>query len=219
MPWYLCKMAAIPKQQTTFIYCSWKAFVFDSYFIEIFFLFRHGTKQVKKNSQPIMTQFRRVYASTGLKAFQAHHLRSYSFTFSSTCKYALFSIMVVRIPILWMPINMTSNWFNFHSLMAACFTISIQYFALCFSLYSVACNYFCLFRLDTDLHAVALRSSTSMVPGDHVVDECHDDVIKWKHFPRYWPFVRGIPRWIPRAKASDAELWYFLWSAPEKTTE
>ena len=20
----------------------------------------------------------------------------------------------------------------------------------------------------------------------------HDDVIKWKHFPRYWPFVRGI---------------------------
>ena len=22
----------------------------------------------------------------------------------------------------------------------------------------------------------------------------HDDVIKWKHFPRYWPFVRGIPR-------------------------
>ena len=27
----------------------------------------------------------------------------------------------------------------------------------------------------------------------------HDDVIKWKHFPRYWPFVRGIhrsPAWI-----------------------
>ena len=22
----------------------------------------------------------------------------------------------------------------------------------------------------------------------------HDDVIKWKHFPRYWPFVRGIHR-------------------------
>ena len=25
-------------------------------------------------------------------------------------------------------------------------------------------------------------------------DACHDDVIKWKHFPRYWPFVRGIHR-------------------------
>ena len=22
----------------------------------------------------------------------------------------------------------------------------------------------------------------------------HDDVIKWNHFPRYWPFVRGIYR-------------------------
>ena len=24
----------------------------------------------------------------------------------------------------------------------------------------------------------------------------HDDVIKWKHFPRYWPFVRGIHWWF-----------------------
>ena len=23
----------------------------------------------------------------------------------------------------------------------------------------------------------------------------HDDVNKWKHFPRYWPFVRGIHWW------------------------
>ena len=23
---------------------------------------------------------------------------------------------------------------------------------------------------------------------------CHEDVIKWKHFLRYWPFVRGIRR-------------------------
>ena len=43
----------------------------------------------------------------------------------------------------------------------------------------------------------------------------HDDVIKWKHFPRHWPFVRGIHRcrWIPHTKASNAELWCFLWSA------
>ena len=40
----------------------------------------------------------------------------------------------------------------------------------------------------------------------------HDDVIKWKHFPRYWPFVRGIhrSRWIPRTKASDADFDVFL---------
>ena len=43
----------------------------------------------------------------------------------------------------------------------------------------------------------------------------HDDVIKWKYFPRNWSFVRGIhrSRWIPHTKASDAELWCFLWSA------
>ena len=30
----------------------------------------------------------------------------------------------------------------------------------------------------------------------------HDDVIKWKHFPRNWPFLRGIhrSRWIPHKK-------------------
>ena len=31
----------------------------------------------------------------------------------------------------------------------------------------------------------------------------HDDIIKWKHFPR--------PRWLPRTKASDTGLWCFLW--------
>ena len=49
----------------------------------------------------------------------------------------------------------------------------------------------------------------------------HDDVIKWKHFPRHWPFVREFTGdgWIPRTKASDAELWCFLWSASELTVE
>ena len=26
------------------------------------------------------------------------------------------------------------------------------------------------------------------------LNQFHDDVIKWKHFPRYWPFVRGSHR-------------------------
>ena len=36
----------------------------------------------------------------------------------------------------------------------------------------------------------------------------HDDVIKWKHFSRYWPFLRGIHRSpvIGHTKANDAEL-------------
>ena len=45
----------------------------------------------------------------------------------------------------------------------------------------------------------------------HERDICpkYDDVIKWKHFPRYWPFVRGVHR----SPASDMEL-CFRWSAP-----
>ena len=33
----------------------------------------------------------------------------------------------------------------------------------------------------------------------------HDDVIKWKHFPRYWPFVRGIHR--PPVNSPHKDQW------------
>ena len=49
----------------------------------------------------------------------------------------------------------------------------------------------------------------------------HDDVIKWKHFPRYWPFVRGIhqsPMNSPH-KGQWRGVWCFLRSAPEQTSE
>ena len=38
--------------------------------------------------------------------------------------------------------------------------------------------------------------STSVLTDFFLTKWCnlHDDVIKWKHFPRYWPFVRGIHR-------------------------
>ena len=28
------------------------------------------------------------------------------------------------------------------------------------------------------------------------IEKKHDDVIEWKHFPRHWPFVWGIHRWL-----------------------
>ena len=49
----------------------------------------------------------------------------------------------------------------------------------------------------------------------------HDDVIQWKHLRvtgHLWGESTGH-RWIPVTKASDAELWCFLWSSPEQTTE
>ena len=54
---------------------------------------------------------------------------------------------------------------------------------------------------------VSTRMRRTRTPNLRIHAVCYDDVIKWKHFPRNWPFVRGIHR--------DAELWCFLWSASE----
>ena len=46
----------------------------------------------------------------------------------------------------------------------------------------------------------------------------HDDIIKWRNVFRVTGHLCGEftgHRWIPRTKASDPELWCFLWSAPE----
>ena len=44
--------------------------------------------------------------------------------------------------------------------------------------------------------------STSLLFGSYlyymkrcIYAKAYDDVIKWRHFPRYWPFVWGIHRW------------------------
>ena len=51
----------------------------------------------------------------------------------------------------------------------------------------------------------------AVMRNEHVSDLIifsHDDVIKWKHFPRYWPSVRGIQRSTVNSltKASDVEF-------------
>ena len=42
---------------------------------------------------------------------------------------------------------------------------------------------------------VLVRMETNGVAGQAMETwSWHDDVIKWKHFPLYWPFVWGIHR-------------------------
>ena len=45
----------------------------------------------------------------------------------------------------------------------------------------------------TSVQVMASQIPVSMVAPSQCWSK-HDDVIKWKHFPRYWPFVRGIHR-------------------------
>ena len=52
---------------------------------------------------------------------------------------------------------------------------------------------------------------------DWLID-CDNKLSWWRHqtFPPLWGEFNGH-RWIPLTKASGAEIWCFLWSAPEQT--
>ena len=52
------------------------------------------------------------------------------------------------------------------------------------------CTYFCMLYVWS--YGLAFRCRCYCLAT--VLMTHHDDVIKWKHFPRYWPFVRGIHR-------------------------
>ena len=66
--------------------------------------------------------------------------------------------------------------------------IDIHHFAddifLCISLGELFCTLYAMF-------CFSLFLSSQLTISQH---RYHDDVIKWKHFPRYWLFVRGIHR-------------------------
>ena len=49
-----------------------------------------------------------------------------------------------------------------------------------------------------------LRNYIPQKITDETISSCHDDVIKWKHFPRYYPLVRGIHiGWVNNREAGD----------------
>ena len=49
------------------------------------------------------------------------------------------------------------------------------------------------YGLYDDIFVSVLHRIDDSMQGDWFTE--HDDVIKWKHFPRHWPFVRWIHRW------------------------
>ena len=54
----------------------------------------------------------------------------------------------------------------------------------------------CLFtRFGLCTHRLFVKLSLESQPGSGC-PSIHDDIIKWKHFPHYWPFVWGIHWWL-----------------------
>ena len=66
---------------------------------------------------------------------------------------------------------------NCHSWENWCFLVYFQYSVYCVSTY------------------INISGSSIALYWIQYSNDKHGDVIKWKHFPRYWPFVRGIHWW------------------------
>ena len=84
-----------------------------------------------------------------------------------------------KVEMLW-PLLLTAFW-NIY-LRAITLRIRLSRFRLtCTTMITKTyCGFDMLYEWRSHLHR-------SMSPPKH-----NDDVMKWKHFPRYWPFVRGI---------------------------
>ena len=101
----------------------------------------------------------------------------------------------------------------------------------------ILCFYYLIFNLETKFYSGGVSQNDTFRVGNNCTQIknsiiwcninlshrqwCYDDVIKWKHFPRYRTFVRETTghRWIPLTKANGAKHWCFLWFAPEQTVD
>ena len=53
-------------------------------------------------------------------------------------------------------------------------------------------NMWAIFKISTLWRLLTTKSCANL--DKHEACQLHDDVIKWKHYPRYWPFVQGNHR-------------------------
>ena len=68
-------------------------------------------------------------------------------------------------------------------------TSNAQWWYMCCSVSSVRFIWYIYSCTQSTFLSLQIRYTTMMIRA------LHDDVIKCKHFPRYWPFVRGVTRW------------------------
>ena len=69
-----------------------------------------------------------------------------------------------------------------------------------FDTFITSCFHFCTFHLSskTAVKMEKWQKNKTFINLNNLTPvsrKCYDDIIKWKHFPRYWPFVRAIHRW------------------------
>ena len=90
----------------------------------------------------------------------------------------------ICIPSHFIPVALVvSNVIHIRQSWACCYNRTLTHFGCCKDIWIMThvlrfVNKYCHDVTVDDMHTLCMR----------------DDVIKWKHFPRYWPFVRGIHR-------------------------
>ena len=103
---------------------------------------------------------------------------------------------VIRSSCLWINGQFTAIAFSFHGVSKAPVSASVS--AITFHLINVPLFMFVWLNTDTFDQFTGTGEMRLPNAGEHESIRnsiYHDDVIKWKHFPRYWPFVGGIHRW------------------------
>ena len=76
----------------------------------------------------------------------------------------------------------------------------------------ITCKYLITLRKNDSVNLMEMTMFTDYIlMGEGVY--IHDDVIKWKHFPPYWPFVRETigHLWIPLTKPVTRSFGVFFY--------
>ena len=94
---------------------------------------------------------------------------------------------IVKVSHFYIIIYMYHYTYNLISRMCVCKTIKIKWYLPMICRFAIVIH---LVILSNCIRGVLRRQRKWF----HFFFIAHDDVIKWKHFRRYWPFVRGIHR-------------------------
>ena len=153
---------------------------------------------------PLGTNFSKTSIEIRTFSFKKMHMKMSSVKWRPFC-FGLNVLMCDNRPI----------WYHNTSRHHADLTMTIMWHVTCTSGYNPETN--AMFKKCQEVVSVFFFSQRY----HWIYQAFHDDVIKWKHFHvtgLLWRKYTGH-RWIPITKASNAELWRFLWSVLEQTIE
>ena len=135
-----------------------------------------------------------------IKSAESYFFQYFTSRFTQIAQFGMFhSVDFGKLLFFWnphkIPYNMVLFWFLLQ------FVVGSAHFGP--RLTGLICRHMPTMCHNELISKSSIKSHTILIYTfqNHEWSPKHDDVIKWKHFPRYWPFARGIHRWIPLTMA------------------